>query len=305
MRIHRLIVALTSLAVAALPQKAVFTPEPCGRTCSEIFDRGHLIHLWRPAHVEVHNPEGLRLFEAMALNPAGRSVGSTRSAAIDTDETVAVTAIWDAPRGYTGGVVLFDRQGNQTRIIETGRFMPTHVTFDPNHSIWVFGWQRNAEDWAIEDTQDYPLIRKFSKSGTEEGRLLSRSAFPGRPGAVELFRAAADRVGMLLAPPSGAGESRWLEIDFQGKLLGTWRIGERFPFRVAYTAQGRLYAVDFEAKTDRPRLAAFDRSSGRWMPSMKFDAGAENTFDRLLGSDGEQLVFSDTRRQKIVWMKSQ
>ena len=117
-----------------------------------------------------------------------------------------------------------------------------------------------------------------------------------------MFHAVADRVGMLVEPPNLPGESRWIEIDFQGKLLGNWQIGRRTPLGVAYTAQGRVYAMDFEANSDRPRLAAFDRASGRWIPSTKFDAGPENTFDSLLGSDGEQLVFSDARHQKIVWM---
>src|SRR6202035_4037854 len=130
---------------------------------------------------------------------AGRSIGSILSAAIDSDETVAVTAARDVPRGYAGGVMLFSPSGERFRIIETGRFMPRHVTFDQNHYLWVFGWQWDEDDWVLEDRNDYPIVRNFSRGGSEEGRLLLRKTFPGWTDGVYLFQAAKDRIGMLIA----------------------------------------------------------------------------------------------------------
>jgi hypothetical protein len=289
----------------ALAQKTIYSPGPCSDSCSEIFDKGHLIYLTSPAHIEVFDREGLRMFQTIVVNPAGRSISSMRRAAIDTDDTVAVTASWDVAQGYAGGIVLFDRSGKQTRTIETSRFMPLYVTFDENHYIWVFGWQRDEEDRAIEDRKDYSLVLKFSQDGKEEGRVLSRGRFPGWTGGIEIFQAAKDRIGMLVAPRSGRGEYQWIEFDFQGKLLGNWRVGERTWFDMAYTGEGRLYSRDHDPKTGQYWLVVFDREIGTWKRLTTLDSNPEHDtmYWNLLGSDGEQIVIDDPHHEKLIWMQ--
>src|SRR5580704_531942 len=103
----RLVWMLVAVAAPAFAQKVVFSPGPCSMSCSEILDKGHLIHLTWPDHVEVFDREGMRMFQTIVVSPTGGSIGGVRSAAIDSDETVAVAAAWDVPQGYAGGIMLF------------------------------------------------------------------------------------------------------------------------------------------------------------------------------------------------------
>src|SRR5215469_13647675 len=194
------VLMLMVLISSAWAQRTIPSLGPCDLYCRETIDKGHIIHLNMNGDLEVFNREGLRLFEAVVLSPAGGKVLDSRGAAIDTDETVAVTAVWEAAGVKTGGVVLFDGKGRRIRTIETGRFRPEHVTFDPTHYIWIYGWQADAEDRGIEDRQDYTLVRKFSREGAEEGRVLWRRSFPGWTGGVRVFRAVQDRIGMMVVP---------------------------------------------------------------------------------------------------------
>jgi hypothetical protein len=300
----RLVWMLVVLVALALAQKVVFSPGPCSATCSRTVDQGHIIDLTRPAHVEVFDRDGLRQFQAIVLSPAGRSISSVSSAAIDSDETVAVTAVWDVEHGIAGGIVLFDGSGKQTRVIETGRFVPAHVCFDQNHSIWVVAWQRDAEDWGSEDRADDPILRKFSKDGKEEARLVQRSRFLGRSQDVDYFRAAHDRIGMLIGRRNLEGESDWIEIDLEGKILGHWQTGKTWP-DVAFTPNGHLYTRDRDSKTRQVRLAVFDRDAAKWQPLMDLDENPDNeiNYGGLQGTDGNQLVFSTLRHDKLIWMQ--
>jgi len=301
---RRFVLVLISLACPSMAQKVIFSSGPCYQMCSRTVDKGYTIDLTRPGHVEVLDRDGLRLFQTLVMSPTSRPVSGISGGAIDTDGTVAVGAVWDVERGYAGGVMLYDRSGRQMRTIRTGRFMPQQVTFDPNHYLWVYGWQRDADDWVLEDRQDYPLLRRFSKDGTEEGKLLTRRRFPGWSGGVNMLRAAKDRIGLLVVPGSGEGESQWIEVDFDGKIIGNWPVGKTWFGDVAYTESGRLYTREWDAKTRRHRLEVFDRESGKWLPLMELDDNPEHeiNYGNLVGTDGDQIVFS-AAHDKLIWMQ--
>jgi hypothetical protein len=305
---RRILLVLLVVALPGLAEKVVYSGRWGGDTVP-ILDKGHVIYLTRPNHVEVFDRDGLRLFQAVVLNSDGSSVGGILSAAVDSDETVAVTASVVLPQGGYGGVIVwFDRSGKQVRITDTGRFVPAHVCFDQNHFLWVFGWQRDEADWGMEAKQ-YSPVRKFSRNGTEEGRYLLRSTFPGWAAPFETsmgfwrVQAARDRIGALLYPGDAGLEPQWIEIDLDGKLIGRWVVGQRNG-GMAYTEDGRLYKKNWYPKTDAPQLEVLERSSGKW-GSVEYPVEAPGqTFHMglLLGSDGNQLVFSNHGGGQLLWV---
>lgn len=282
-------------------EKVIFSPYPCGFPCQIGFDNGHLIYLTEPNHIEVFDRDGLSLFQALVLDPSGRSAGSVSSAAINVDDTVAVTAAWPLAQSYGGGIILFDRSGKQTRIIETGRFMPLRDCFDQNGYIWVFGWQRDADDPAVADKNDYAIARKYSIDGKEEGRYLMRKTFPAWSDGIVQVHAANGRIGLLVDPPHAGEDAQWIEIDLKGKLLGRWHLGT-VAGGVAYTDDGQLFSMIRDAETAQYSLAVFDRDSADWVPVEYSLETADHTlrYGTLLGSDGEALVFFSQDGFKLI-----
>ena len=100
--------------------------------------------------------------------------GPVHTIAIDTDGTVAVA--WGSTKG--GGIDFRDGSGTVTRTIQTGRYLPVHIAFAEDHSLWSFGWQRDAADAERSDRQDYLTVRKYLPGGKEAGSYLPRSLFP-------------------------------------------------------------------------------------------------------------------------------
>ncbi len=71
-----------------------------------------------------------------------------------------------------------------------------------------------------------------------------------------------DRLGSLLYSAASGAISRWMEVDFQGKLLGIWDIGEHV--HLALTANSGLYTFGPMTPGDQPTLLRFDRKSSSW-----------------------------------------
>ena len=53
---------------------------------------------------------------------------------------------WGAPGNQKVGIAFFDSSGTQTRLIDTGNYIPTAFVFAPDHSIWMTGWARKPND---------------------------------------------------------------------------------------------------------------------------------------------------------------
>src|SRR5437867_1879039 len=100
--------------------------------------------------------------------------GPVNSIAIDDDGTVAVVwGRWGSKKG--GGIDFRDPSGVVIKTIETGRYLPRHIAFAEDHSLWSFGCQLDAVDREQPDLQDHMTVRKYLPNGREAGAYLPRS----------------------------------------------------------------------------------------------------------------------------------
>jgi len=93
-----------------------------------------------------------------------------QNAAVDTDGILVGAAEYSRAKTVAGGgIVLFDRMGKQTAFFDTGEYFPPQISFAPNHSIRVLGWQRTRRD---RESRDYFILLNHSREGKELGRFF-------------------------------------------------------------------------------------------------------------------------------------
>ena len=253
-----------------------------------VFDHGYMLFLREstPA-VEIWGPDGLLHFFSAVETPHGASVDSI---AVDSDGSAAAGfAFWISDTVH-GGIAYFNPSGTQTRFVDTGAYVPAHVSFDKNHSLWTFGYTRRPDGG--EDHGDYMTFRRYSLNGTEVGRyvprsmLASRGLSSGTPSLGGLhLKATADRVGALVSYRADSLKKAWVELAIDdGHLIGIWPLGRDQQDGVALTSDGRLCrAVIEKTKTG---IDCLDRSTGKWKRTGELLMGAQ-----LMGADEDQLVF--------------
>lgn len=253
-----------------------------------IYDHGYLIVTYNPGDsaVTVYGPDGARIFDALVKLPHVQSPNLGNSAA-DTDGTIAITVTDTSSQVYHGAIVLFNRIGHQTNVIDTGVYLPSALAFDGDHNLWAAGWQR--------DGNDYFVFRKFSRTGADAGSFLRRSTFPAglEPGHVPLgekgVHVADGRVGALLASGNAGDLHEWVELDLSGKLLGRWRMDRLFGVNLAFTANGNIYGNTPLEKGKPVHLTLFDRSTSSWK-NIPDDIHADWL---MMGASGNEIVVWD------------
>lgn len=137
------------------------------------FYNGYL-YSFRPAHIiTLFAPNG-QIVLTLPIQGRGNGKVSVQSVAIDSDGKLAIG--WeDFPNA---GIDIRDSLGNLLRSIDTGTYVPAHLSFGEDHSLWVFGWQRDATNPNRHNSQDYQTVRKYSIDGQPNGAYLLRSLFP-------------------------------------------------------------------------------------------------------------------------------
>ena len=252
-----------------------------------IFDQGYLLFTTHGPGFEVLGPDGLLRFFTSVENPPGASVVTV---AVDSDGSAAAGFGFIGANGRSGGLAYFDSFGKQTQFVDTGKYMPAHVCFDRNHSLWTFGWQRDPATDASE-TRDYMMFRKYT-DGKEAGRYGPRSIAPGRsPGSSSTgqwrLRAADDRVGAIADVGQVFSYNQvWIELGLDGHVIGTWPMGRDLQGGLAFTSSARLCRQTPGGKAKMPGIECLDRDTGSWK-----HAGDAPVNGLLLGADGDELVF--------------
>jgi hypothetical protein len=254
------------------------------------FDQGYLLftQLMGGPGFEVFGPDGLLRFFTSVENPPGASVTSL---AVDSDGSVAAGFGFLGQHGISGGIAYFDSSGKQTRFVDTGKYMPAHVCFDRNHTLWTFGWQRDPlSDY--DETRDYMMFRKYS-DGKETGRYGPRSIMPATgmtPGAgsrgMLRLRVADDRVGAVAYYGATSDNRMWIELGLDGHLIGKWPMGGNSQGGLAFTSSARLCRQTPASKAKLPEIECLDRDVGSWKHT-----GDAPMPGLLLGADGDELVF--------------
>ena len=135
-----------------------------------------------PRHVLTLFPPNGR--QVLTIPLIGNDTVSILNAAIDSDTTVALSRRDEAG----SGIELRDAFGNLLLSINTGRYVPVHLAFGEDHTIWSLGWQSDGTKLLYPDRQDYMILRHYSRDGKEMGAYLPRILFsriglePGRIG---------------------------------------------------------------------------------------------------------------------------
>jgi len=219
--------------------------------------------------------------------------GQPRAIAVDTDGTVAVA--WGAVDPKKGrGIDFRDSSGSVTRTIKTGLYLPHHLAFAEDHSLWSFGCEVDATSAHGIPKREYKTVRKYGPDGKEAGAYLPRSLFPtGLEPASQGFQwnsitVAHDRVGLWAVSGTRGTQTEWVELDLNGDLSGRWRL-DQFgqALRLALTRDGHFFVQVWNDKTGSPRFYTLDRASSEWRA---IDAAPSGWLE---GADGDALVFSD------------
>jgi hypothetical protein len=303
---------------------------PQGGCPTPITDQGYLFE-WKgvPAYgLTAFDPTGQLAYEVNITAPDGspahiRSHGSDIT--VDSDGRVLL-AIWFGEPGHLkgSGLVMLDATGKQVQFVDTGRFVPDAACFGPDHSIWVIGTQYAPPDGSVfvsgiqnsvdhRQTADYNLVRKYSPDGKLVGSFLPRSLFPSGlpPGAAGWMKSSSDKIGIMAYPGKVANDPEWIELDFEGKLLGRWKLGPSYGVQhymggFAFTAEGRLFAETVTCPLRVQcsyRLEFLDRATSSWVPTN------ENPLDRFrvpLGADKDKIVVwersPDSTGVRLLWV---
>jgi len=240
------------------------------------------------SYVTIYAPDGHLALSFETQN------GAVQSIAIDADGTTAVAwGSWSSKKA--GGIDFRDSSGTLTRTIQTGRYLPAHISFAEDHSLWSFGCQLDAADGTRPDQHDYLTVRKYQPNGKEAGAYLPRSSFPPglEPADVSWQRSSSitvahDRVGLWAYSGDSGNQTEWVELDSNGNLLGRWRLDQfSWDTKIALTTDGHLFVQSRDSKTKAYRLYTLDRASATWQAVEAPPSG------RLEGADGNTLVFSD------------
>jgi len=256
--------------------------------CTPTFDNGYLAAYDLDGGALVYAPDGSLAFR---FSPP-RENAFVVNVAVDVDGVAALAV--EGPPGR-GGISIVDPKGVQLRWIDTGDYVPSGLSFAPDHSLWTTG--SKPEVLSDRELPEYEILRHYSRESRELGRYLPRSSFaqefPAGSGIspshviVGLWelRVAAGRVGVDLAGRDG---HLWVETDMSGGEAGRWRL-DGHPS--AITADGTVYAGTAKG------ILALDRGSGQWKPT------AVHVPDGiLLGAEGAQLVFKVRGEKRLVWV---
>lgn len=215
--------------------------------------------------------------------------------AVDSDGVAA--GVYQPRHLWEGRIDLLDASGKIIRTINTGSYVPQHIVFGSDHTIWTVGFY--AEN---DGSQDFNAVHHYARTGEELGQALlwsqmthddnSYTALQALVGGRRLY-VANDRIGFV-APHRG--HSTWIELSFSGFLLGKYELGtyqdvEYQP--VAMTAGSGVYAAIYKDRRF-DGWAALDRSTGVWQTLAGYPQG------KIVGSDADNLVFSKPNGDSTV-----
>lgn len=209
--------------------------------------------------------------------------------AVDSDAVAA--GAYQPRKQWQGRIDLLDASGKLKLTINTGSYVPQHVVFAPDHTIWTVGYVAGNDG----SSQDFNVLHHYARTGRELGQALLWSQIAGdensytalQPliGGRQLY-VGNDRMGFESG--SHYGHSTWIEVSFSGVLLGKYDLGryrELCYVPRAMTAGGSVYAAIYKSN-QFDGWAALDRSKKAWQKVAGYPNG------RIIGSDGENLVFS-------------
>jgi hypothetical protein len=293
------IVLLASPFFAAEPIKVVIYIAPFHPHHPK-FEKGYLFENPSSEDLIVYARDGARAFAKTLTAPYGYA--DVLDAAVDQNGGFAVSMLYQNEHEFVRGAIAYlDPTGKQIRTVETVHFLAAQLCYAPTGELWAFGEERTNENFTA--TRGLYLFRKYDSDGKEIGRYTHRIRFMSGPwpGSLAAFGSSVrlqidhDRVGALANGYNSQAE--WIEIDFQGKLLGQWKLGGE-QHGLAFIDNGELY------KTSAGLIAKFDRATSTWTPVKDCEPPAERfgSISTLLAADGNAVVVTTRDSGRLVWL---
>ena len=286
--------AITLLGILSLPAcsenapvSEASAPALIG-TLMPAFYNGYLYSCAPDNTVTLFAPDGHSVLN-LVIEGRGNGRVSVESVAIDTDGALAVG--WVDSATATAGIDIRDSLGKLVRSIDTGIYLPMHLSFG-DHSLWAFGWQRDADmGWGFP-ANHYQAVRKYSMDGKLIGSYLPRSLFPpglepsGEGWQERRITITGDRVGVEALSGKSSDRREWVELGLNGDLLGRWKLdsSDQFP-GVAFTSDNHVYVHRFDREAKSWRVLRLNKEESTWEA-----VNAPNA--ELYGADGDKLVFA-------------
>ncbi len=271
---------LQALFAADAKREVVYIGDLAPLNITPTFDSGYLAVYGGDQEVLVYARDGSLAFRFTPPH------GFVVNAAFEADGSPAFGVQALNPR--RGVISIADAKGKQIGVIDTGDYVPSGVSFAPDHSIWAVGWKPELVGAGVPE---YEVLRHYSREGRELGRYLSRASFPGEHaparGATGMWnlRIAGDRIGALLG---GGRKWWWVEAAMSGQETGRWQVDDWHGYAV--TSDGVVY---FQSGGG---VMSLDRASGQWratrisVPNGGF----------LIGAEGSELVFGTGRDRRLL-----
>ena len=218
-----------------------------------------------------------------------------------SDGSLVVVAV---PSVYADGspfLAFLSPDGKTKHIVRTGAYFPFHVVVAGDGTVWILGYEMihgNPKDPAMDPNAG--ILRQFSRSGSAMAAALPQKNFSAsrervRISSGKLF-ALHDRLAWYSAVE---GESRYVEIPtdnieqhlFPGISKSASNSRDSHLEGVAATAGGEVL-VSLEDTAGKGQLVfLFDRAALHWIRLDVPPLGGYTFTPRLLGADGDNLVF--------------
>lgn len=243
----------------------------------------------------IHLPDSFQhRVEAVAVSFDKRIAVS--AGAIDRDGRVSSVLAW------------FGMDGSLTRVVRTWPFTAAELGFTADGSLWAIGIEK------LEDLTEKPVhdvMRQYDADGNLVRSLLSRT------GLSTASRHPIERALLLTSRHYAAvvspHASSWTLVSTQGSVVseGSLKLPKGFEIVLGgVTDSGRLFVEgqweDVSLRGSYPPITVFEvqSASGYLEPLATGAALPAEAFGKLLGSEGEDLVFHVSERgrdSRLVW----
>lgn len=269
------------------------------------FEKGYVLLAEHRCMLSVFEPNGRKLFTRELQAPGGLPC-QVNEAAVDAGGAFAAAISFSGPFGFTGAILFLDATGKTVSFIDTERYLPAHIGFDRNRSLWSIGTKRDEVNTGMTAKDEYFLVRKFSRDGKLLGEFIPRSWWsprgaPGDGGRGYWHLAVArDRVAAIIHENFSEQTPELIEWDLDGKLLARTPIAGVNCGR-AYTESGKLYGRNYDRDRKIFEMFVLDTDTKQWKPTGEQQYMGEAGF--LLGAQGDELVYRATSSSDLVWLR--
>jgi hypothetical protein len=296
------------------PIHAALYPEVmCVNCIVPQWDRGYILHREfdkDPAVVTMYDRNGKKVLEGRMGPPDAAKVSVLAAGATQAGGILAVGGGAMTDGSVQGFIAKTDLTGRTVQSVHTGRFSPHQVCEATDGTVWTLGYDLDFRD--SPDT-DKNVLRHYSFEKGLLGSLISLDSISKSSDAClhissarkSFLRCSKDRVSVLFW-----SAAQYIEVDASNGKLVRWNValppvvgGEATGFAV--TEKERIFVslrgfsepdnnvthglYELKAKTGTS-VATLIPVDGTLTTHGRDGIPPDETFDRLWGADGEELV---------------